>query len=273
MTISSAQATHIPRLGKLWLWTLVIALGSHLAIAAYIFATQPATLSGGGGKVIGTLSIALGGAPAAQPELTKTKETVTEDMEVPILDPMTKRDIAPPLTKPKPPKKRTQPRVQTRQAVTAPPRVEAQPLAKPLDQTTQPDTNTTDAPADAAPATIASNATPSLGEGAAAATPGIGGSVNAQTQSYDAYLALIRARIEAQRTYPASARRSGYEGTASVRVMIGAKGNLTSTQVTQSSGHFALDRAAKRMVQKAAPFPAPPDATFQVTVPIAFALR
>lgn len=269
MTAPSAQAAHIPRLGKLWLWTLIVALVSHLAAAAYIFAIQPTASSGGGGKIIGTMSIALGGAPAAQPEPAETEETVAEEAEAPTTKPLTTDAIAPAPAKPKRQEKAPKPRTPPRLPIATPPRADARPDATPRDQTTQPDTRSSDA----APATAASNATPTLGEGAVAAMPGIGGSIDTHTQSYDAYLAVVRARIEAERTYPASARRSGHEGTTSIELTIGSNGSLTSARVTRSSGHFALDRAAKRMVQKAAPFPAPPQTTFQITVPIAFALR
>ncbi|MEP0070737.1 energy transducer TonB [Pyruvatibacter sp.] len=269
MTAPSAQAAHIPRLGKLWLWTLIVALVSHLAAAAYIFAIQPTASSGGGGKIIGTMSIALGGAPGAQPEPAETKETVAEEVEAPATKPLNTDSIAPAPAKPKPQEKPPKPRTLSRLPTAATPKVDNRPDAAPRDQTTLPDTRSPDA----APATMASNATPTLGEGPAATTPGIGGSIDTKTQSYDAYLALVRARIEAERTYPASARRSGHEGTTSIQLTIGSNGSLTSARVTRSSGHFALDRAAKRMVQKAAPFPAPPQTTFQVTVPIAFALR
>lgn len=269
MTAASAQAAHIPRMGKLWLWTLIVALVSHLAIAAYIFAIQPATSSGGGGKIIGTMSIALGGAPAAQPKPAKTEETVAEEVEAPATRPVTTNAVAPAPAKPKPPKKSSQPRPQPRPPIAATPKADVRPDATPTDQATQPDTRTLDA----APATMASNATPALGEGTAAAAPGIGGSIDTRRQSHDAYLALIRARIEENRTYPASARRSGYEGTTSIQLTIGPNGRLTSAQIVRSSGHFVLDRAANRMVQKAAPFPAPPQTAFQVTVPINFALR
>ncbi len=269
MTAVSAQAALIPRLSKLCLWTLIVALVSHLAIAAYIFAIQPAASSGGGGKIIGTMSITLGSTPAAQPKPARVKETVAEKVKAPATKPLAADSVAPAAAKSKPQTKPPKPRPLSRQPIAAPQKADAPPDATPRDQTAQTDARSPDT----AKATTASNATSTLGEGAVAARPGIGGSVETPTQSYDAYLALIRARIEANRNYPASARRSGHEGTTSIQVTIDSDGTLASAQVTQSSGHFALDRAATRMVQKAAPFPEPPQPTFQVTLPIAFALR
>lgn len=247
----------------------MIALFGHLAAAVYIFNTPPEMSSGGGGKVLGTLSIALGGSSSKAPETMDEKPADVEQAPVP------ERTEHPPKArtpvKPQPRETQTKPKVQPRpkKVPAPPPATQAHPVQSPAQQ--QPPQSTT--PANAAPASIASNATPTLGEGAAAAKPGIGGAVDTSATDYDAYLAMLRARIEANRTYPSSARRSGHEGVASIRLVIGSNGKLIQVSVVKSSGHFTLDRAAKRMVQKAQPFPAPPQSTFDVTVPVVFALR
>lgn len=272
MTVVSAQANHIPDLGRLWPWMVLVALGGHLLVAAFVFSTPTETSSGGGGRIIGTLSIALGGAAAEQTkpvEEAALEDPVVEDATPVPPDPTKKQARAPAPSKPKPSK----PQTRQKNPFKPPLAAETPQPPKPVVQAPQQSARSADTPWDAGPATVASNATPTIGEGAAAKAPGIGGSVNSQAQSYDAYLAMVRSRIESERTYPASARRSGHEGIASVRLVIAANGSLTSAQITQSSGHFALDQAAKRMVQKAAPFPVPPGSTFQVTVPITFALR
>lgn len=52
--------------------------------------------------------------------------------------------------------------------------------------------------------------------------------------------------------------RADTRGTALVQFSIGEGGRLASVRVTRSSGSPRLDRAALTVVQRAAPFPAPP---------------
>ena len=237
---------------------VLIALVGHLALAAIIFTRSPETSSGGGGKVLGTLSIALGGAPVDAQE--PVDERPAEIEPAPQVEPLKTPVKAATPIEPKPRKTQVKPKTEPNKPVTskALPKKSELPPPNPIPS--------------AAPASAASNATPTLGEGAAAKKPGLGGGVESASD-YDAYLAMLRARIEANRTYPASARRSGNEGVASVRLIIGPDGRLTQVSLVKSSGHFALDRAAKRMAQKAQPFPPPPRSTFDVTVPVVFALQ
>lgn len=52
--------------------------------------------------------------------------------------------------------------------------------------------------------------------------------------------------------------RVGSRGTATIRFSISASGGLASVVVARSSGNARLDRAALQVIQKAAPFPKPP---------------
>lgn len=52
--------------------------------------------------------------------------------------------------------------------------------------------------------------------------------------------------------------RVGSRGTAVVAFRIGGNGGLAGVSIARSSGSSALDRAAVRMIQRAAPFPPPP---------------
>ncbi len=280
MTAVSIEPVHIPKLGRLWLWMGLIAFVSHVALAAYVFSNAPELASGGGGKVLGTVSIALGSAisdtadvaedTSTEPDLASTTEPIVEPVETPpAVNPL-----------PKPPKAkaaaRVPPPVKTQPKPIAQSEPKPQPKHAPVTtapKLTKPPTQEAGTPADTGPASIKSDATPTLGDGSAATAPGNGGAATASADNHNAYLAMLRARIEANRTYPSSARRAGKEGVTSIRLVIIADGSLRQANIVQSSGHFALDRAAKRMVQKAAPFPAPPGATFDVTVPVAFALR
>ncbi|MCE7998215.1 MAG: energy transducer TonB [Rhodobiaceae bacterium] len=119
----------------------------------------------------------------------------------------------------------------------------------------------------------ASAGAPSLGEGAASETAGIGSADARAGDQRDAYLAMIRQRIEENRTYPSAARRRREEGMVTLAISIDGQGNLSQIEIITGAGSFHLDRAAKRMVEKSAPFPAPPVTPFATRIPIVFALN
>ncbi len=79
----------------------------------------------------------------------------------------------------------------------------------------------------------------------------------------------IRAAIQARVQYPRLARSQGLEGTVVVRFRLGAGGAPEDLSIVASGGEL-LDEAARRAVEKAAPFPA---GAGWVRVPIEFALR
>ena len=69
-------------------------------------------------------------------------------------------------------------------------------------------------------------------------------------------------------------REGGRQGTVIVAFAISRAGNLVSARVTRGSGDPALDAEAKTLVERAAPFPAPPagvgEKDLSFTVPIRF---
>ena len=75
-------------------------------------------------------------------------------------------------------------------------------------------------------------------------------------QEKAAWGAKIRSRIERKKAYPAAAK--GAKGTVTVRLSVGPGGQLLSVSLAKSSGVDALDAAALRAVQAAAPFPPAP---------------
>ncbi|HKA87405.1 MAG TPA: TonB family protein [Haliangiales bacterium] len=79
----------------------------------------------------------------------------------------------------------------------------------------------------------------------------------------------IRAAIQARVQYPRLARSQGLEGTVVVRFRLGPGGAPEEITIVASAGAL-LDEAARRAVERAAPFP--PGAGW-VRVPIEFALR
>lgn len=76
------------------------------------------------------------------------------------------------------------------------------------------------------------------------------------------------------RSYPESARRAGLSGTAEVRVTVEAGVAVRRADLTRSSGHALLDRAAVDMLREAASRAAVPDAlrglSFAVLLPVVF---
>ena len=83
--------------------------------------------------------------------------------------------------------------------------------------------------------------------------------------------------ISKHKKYPKIAAMRGWQGEAIVELELDGSGKLKSKKIIQSSGHDVLDRQALEMVEKALPFPAPPDAlrgtSFTITVPVPFKLE
>lgn len=59
--------------------------------------------------------------------------------------------------------------------------------------------------------------------------------------------------------YPPEARARGQSGTASVAFSVNGAGNAQGVRLVRSSGHASLDQEAVAMVQRASPFPPPPN--------------
>lgn len=93
-----------------------------------------------------------------------------------------------------------------------------------------------------------------------------------------AYADAIRRRIDAEKQYPARARRLGLQGVATVLVAVDSRGRLVRPpRLARTSGVAALDHEALRMVQAAAPFTppagvAPTTGPLEVQVPVRFSL-
>ena len=122
--------------------------------------------------------------------------------------------------------------------------------------------------------------TPVLSPGPPGTTDGVvGGDPGALAQEPPALpparpadLAAVRAGIARTLTYPAEARRQGWEGRATIAFVLRADGTIEEPEVRQGSGHDLLDRAALAAIRTAAPFP-PPGIDVLVVVPVSFRLR
>jgi TonB family protein len=85
------------------------------------------------------------------------------------------------------------------------------------------------------------------------------------------YVALVRTRIDANKVYPAIARRRGVEGRVVARVRIDAAGRVLSLD-TASGSSAVLGRSARDAIEAAAPFPPPPGGEFELEIPLQYSL-
>ena len=279
MTSVSAKST--PTLGRYLPAAALFSIGIYAAVVGFLFLT-PDESGGAGGQVVGQLSVSLGGSGAAgQPQQTPT-EPILETSSVPPTPRLERQ--RPPMVQPVAPAPRVVAQPQRAMATEAPKsrvvqteQVVHQPAEVPRviapEETSPSMAPQTGEQGDGNPVGSASAGAPSLGEGAASETAGIGSADARVGDQRDAYLAMIRQRIEENRTYPSAARRRREEGMVTLAITIDGQGRLGRNEVITRSGSFHLDRAAKRMVEKSAPFPAPPVSPFTTTIPIVFALR
>jgi protein TonB len=94
----------------------------------------------------------------------------------------------------------------------------------------------------------------------------------AQTaQARGTYAAIVAAKINAAKFYPADARQKGIIGSVGVRFSIGPDGRITEATLVQSSGSASLDAAALQIF-KSLQAPAPPGAAFYGAINIRYTL-
>ncbi len=104
--------------------------------------------------------------------------------------------------------------------------------------------------------------------------------VPTQTEVDDAnsrYGNTLWSAISKYKKYPRIAQQRGWQGEVVVELTLDGNGKLKSKQILQSSGYESLDNQALEMVEKALPFPSPPEAlrgsNFTIRVPIPFKLE
>ncbi|MDC7218675.1 MAG: energy transducer TonB [Spirochaetales bacterium] len=73
------------------------------------------------------------------------------------------------------------------------------------------------------------------------------------------YKMMILAAIGENKIYPSAARERNQTGTARLQLVINAKGKLEECSLLETSGYQLLDKGAIKSVQRAAPFPKPPE--------------
>ncbi|MFQ3458705.1 energy transducer TonB [Bradyrhizobium sp. UFLA01-814] len=110
-----------------------------------------------------------------------------------------------------------------------------------------------------------------------AAAPMQGRPDQKNAQAVATWRSQILALVERNKRYPDAARSRREQGTTQVRFMLDRNGLVSDAQVTQSSGSSALDGEAIALLQRAQPFPAPPEMfagqVVAVRLPIRFTVK
>lgn len=97
-----------------------------------------------------------------------------------------------------------------------------------------------------------------------------GGNTGAQSS----YYSVIAAMLAKYKRYPQYSRKRGQEGTVVLTFTVLRSGLVKNIDIKQSSGYRALDRAVKKMLKEALPFPAHEKAQeVKISIPIVFKLN
>lgn len=96
-------------------------------------------------------------------------------------------------------------------------------------------------------------------------------------QAHENYGNTLWSAISKFKKYPRIAQTRGWQGETVIELSLDADGKLKSKKVVKSSGYDILDQQGLEMVEKALPFPEPPEAlrngSFTIRVPIPFKLE
>lgn len=82
----------------------------------------------------------------------------------------------------------------------------------------------------------------------------------------------VAQRIASQQVYPRAAQMRGDEGTAKVKIFVGADGVIQKTEMVSPSGSSVLDREALALPGKIGRLPAPPGGATSLIVPLTWKL-
>jgi protein TonB len=87
----------------------------------------------------------------------------------------------------------------------------------------------------------------------------------------------VNTRLNQFKRYPRQARARGLQGTVKVAFVLDTDGHVASARIVKSSGSEVLDQETLDLLQRAQPFPVPPDGAGEkdlfLEVPISYALR
>jgi protein TonB len=82
------------------------------------------------------------------------------------------------------------------------------------------------------------------------------------------WIAKARQMLAAKQEYPRAAQMRGDEGTARVKLSVGADGAISEIELVQPTGSSTLDREAVAVPHKVGVFPAPPGGAAVIVVPL-----
>jgi protein TonB len=105
--------------------------------------------------------------------------------------------------------------------------------------------------------------------GAALAAVAAGPPGGAGGETLADYVARVQRMIDAEKSYPALARRRGIEGVVTVRLAIDAAGALERTALVGRPPEL-LARSTREAVARAGPFPPPPVGALQIEFPVRY---
>lgn len=176
--------------------------------------------------------------------------------------------LAPAPVEPAPPPRQPPPEPKPEPVKPKPPEPKVEPQKVVVPELEQPVEEAESPPEEVAPPEPAPPASPP----AASPKPG------AQASKVDyGYYQLILDRLDRLKRYPARARRRGDQGTVILAFTLNRDGSLKHYEIRQSSGSKALDLEVKKLIRRAAPFPAIPGNIsrdqLELSVPISFTLQ
>lgn len=134
------------------------------------------------------------------------------------------------------------------------------------------------APTEPTPAKPEAPTSPTVSTPPVVAAPQVVGPSQADmSAARDSYGNTLWNAIGKYKNYPKIAQMRSWQGEVVVELLLDGNGNLKSKKVLKGSGYDILDKEALAMVDKAAPFPPPPEAllgsSFSIKVPIPFKLE
>jgi periplasmic protein TonB len=97
------------------------------------------------------------------------------------------------------------------------------------------------------------------------------GKESAKARYFKEHFTYIRDKVLKNISYPAIARRMGWQGKVILSFIIAADGSVREVKIVQSSGFSVLDKNAFETVKDTAPFPKPP-VEAKLIMPIVFRL-
>ena len=213
--------------------------------------------------------------------IPKLKFEVAKKPDILVIE-LIKKTEPPPVVLPKP----IQPQPALLEPKTVQPKIDIKPELKPLKTPTivkneatpyQPPLTIAAPQTEVIAVTPKPDATPTPPASVAAPTPPSGPSQAELDDAKGRYGNALWGAIGKHKQYPKIAQMRNWQGEAIVELQLDGSGKLKSKKIIQSSGHDALDKQALEMVEKAAPFPLPPEAlrgnSFSIRVPIPFKLE